>query len=76
MIFENGILKNIHARCKLIRKTKRGDHKEHFNLRRVKVENWSKSSSKLRTTEPQPKIIGSYKKSVLYLGAHTRLSFC
>ena len=28
--FEIGILKNIHARCKLIRKTKRGDHKKHF----------------------------------------------
>ena len=26
------------------------------------VENWSKSSSKIRTTEPQPKITGSYKK--------------
>ena len=26
----------------------------------------SKSSSKIRTTEPQPKITGSYKKSVLY----------
>ena len=30
--------------------------------RRVKVENWSKLSSKIRTTEPQPKITGSYKK--------------
>ena len=32
--------------------------------RKVKVENWSKSSSKIRTTEPQPKITGSYKKNV------------
>ena len=28
--FEINILKNIHARCKLIRKTKRWDHKKHF----------------------------------------------
>ena len=32
--------------------------------RRVIVENWSKLSSKIRTTEPQPKITGSYKKSI------------
>ena len=29
--------------------------------RRFKVENWSKSSLKIRTIEPQPKITGSYK---------------
>ena len=28
----------------------------------VKVENWSKLSSKIRTTELQPKITGSYKR--------------
>ena len=35
---------------------------ETYNSREVKVENWSKSNSKIRTTEPQPKITGSYKK--------------
>ena len=46
---------------------KRGDHKKHIKhiiQGGVKVENWSKSSSEIRTTEPQPKITGSYKKSV------------
>ena len=28
------------------------------------VENWSKMGSKIRTTEAQPKITGSYKKRV------------
>ena len=46
---------------------KRRDHKKHFKhiiQGVVKVENWSKSISKIRTTESQPKIAGSYKKRV------------
>ena len=35
-----------------------------YNSRGVKVENWSKSSSKIKTTEPVPEITGSYKKRV------------
>ena len=63
------ILKNIHARCKMIRKTKRGDHIKHFKhiiQGGVKVENWSQSSSKVRTTEPQPKITGPYKEKCIW----------
>ena len=64
--FEIGILENIHARCKLIRKTKREDHKKHFKhiIQGGSRLNWSKLSSKIRTTEPQPKITGSNKKKV------------
>ena len=37
-------------------------HFKPYNSRGVKVESWSKSSLKIRTTEPQPKVIGSHKK--------------
>ena len=46
---------------------KRGDHKKHFKhiiQGGTRLQNWSKSSSKIRTTEPPPKITGSNKKSV------------
>ena len=59
-------------------KTNGGDHKKHFERiieGGVKVENWSKMVSKIRTTEAQPKIIGYYskKKSVYETSTiHTR----
>ena len=52
-------------------KTNEEDQNKHFKRMiegggGVKVGNWSKIGSKIRTTKAQPKITGSYKKDCIF----------